>query len=116
MEQPARVGQAVMFVILGLDRNGHFHAVLFEGLGTFLSVERPCLPVDGLGVRLVGYQPTAVCSPSKLASFQGVRSGLGVEVHHGSFDGFGVRRCSDNPVTVGSHYVFCHAHLLFSFR
>ncbi len=75
-------------------------------------MERPDFAFIGFCVRLVGYQPTAVRSANKLARLQGIRSGPGVEVHHFAIDGFGERRVSDDPVTVGSHHALCHDHLL----
>ena len=75
-------------------------------------MERPGLAINGLRVRLVGNLPTAVRSANKLARLQGIRSGLGVEVHHLAIDGLGERRVSDDPVAVGSLHCISHAHLL----
>ena len=71
-------------------------------------MEHHGLAFECLRVRLVGYQPTAVRSPSKLARFKGVRSGLGVEVHDFPVHGVCVRVISYDPITVGSFFVYRH--------
>ena len=101
--------QAVLLVTSGLVR----YRVQFEGFGAGLSMEYKWLAVDNLRVWLAGYQPAAVCSASKLASFQGLRSVLGVEVHKLSVDGFGIRVEGDDSFTVTA-FGTSHIHLLFA--
>ena len=73
---------------------------LLEGLGASPGMERPDFAVDGLCVWLVGNLPTAVRSPSKLASFEDVCSSLGVEIHDDPVDSFGEGVIHDVAVAV----------------
>jgi hypothetical protein len=86
-------------------------AALLEGVGAGLGVESFRLSTDGFHVRLVGNLPTAERSPSKLASFQSVRSGFGVKVHHHPVDFLGIGIVGDDTVTVTAFH-YCHVHLL----
>jgi hypothetical protein len=63
-------------------------------------VEHPHVAADFFNVWFVGYLPTAIGSASKLTSFQGIRSGFGVEIHYLAVDGFGIGVKSDDAFTV----------------
>ena len=74
-------------------------------------MERYHFAIDCLCVRLVGNLPTAVRSPSKLASIKGVRSSLGVKVHHMPVNGCGVGIVGDDAIAEIALYDV-HFHLL----
>ena len=58
------------------------------------------LAIDSFHVWLAGYQPATIPSASNLASFQGVCSGLCVEVHQSSVNCFCVRVEGNDSFTV----------------
>jgi hypothetical protein len=55
--------------------------VFFIRIGAGLGVEHPHIAADFFNVWFVGNLPTTIRSASKLASFQGIRSGFGMEIH-----------------------------------
>ena len=89
-----------VLVVSVLNRGSLLHSGFLKSIGTSFGMERCHFAIDCFRVRLVGNLPTAVRSPSKLASVKCICSSLGVEVHHMPIDGFSVGIVGDDAIAI----------------